>query len=187
MQYQQPPPSSQMAAISFSDRIRPCQIVGTGSSCPQCPTCLLRLPRPIGQCRWRRRLRASFGTRRSHSPLYSILKEGMSAATCSRFCHVRCPSQALVPRSRPGTQAPPMTPPPLPRYGSGRVVTAASSWMVAPSQVPTVRQETGRTLNCPPRSRTSLTADNAGVAETDALRRSCRCRALKRITNVSAA
>jgi hypothetical protein len=54
-------------------------------------------------------------------------------------------------------------------------------------QAPTVRQETGRTLNCPPRSRTSLTADNAGVAETDALRRSCRCRASRRITNGSAA
>ena len=76
---------------------------------------------------------------------------------------------------------------PLPRYGSGRAVTAASSWMVAPSQVPTVRQETGRTLNCPPRSRTSLTADNAGVAGTDAWRRSCRCRASRRITNESAA
>ena len=90
-------------------------------------------------------------------------------------------------RLRPGTQAPPMTMPRLPRYGSGRAVTAASSWMVAPSQVPTVRQETGRTLNCPPQSRTSLTADNAGVAETDAWRRSCRCRASRRITNGSAA
>ena len=36
--------------------------------------------------------------------LCSILKEGMSAATCSRFCHAKCPSLALEPRSRPGTR-----------------------------------------------------------------------------------